>query len=143
MLSIVMLPAALCYTFGTMTGQRRHGWLLYGVMTLFFALGIAGVHWAENAGNPALVRAIAPLTFAAGDAAWTGNTEGKEVRFGTTGTTLAFAEQRRRVITEGSLPTESPTFAVLLVAIILVVAGLNFLPLLCVGPIVEHMMLWH
>jgi K+-transporting ATPase ATPase A chain len=55
----------------------------------------------------------------------------------------AFAEQRRRVITEGSLPTESPTFAVLLVAMILIVAGLNFLPLLCVGPIVEHLMLWH
>jgi len=55
----------------------------------------------------------------------------------------AFAGQRRRVITEGSLPIESPTFAVLLMAMILVVAGLNFLPLLCVGPIVEHMMLWH
>jgi potassium-transporting ATPase potassium-binding subunit len=55
----------------------------------------------------------------------------------------AFAEQRRRVITEGSLPTESPTFAVLLVAIILVVVGLNFLPLLCAGPVVEHMMPWH
>jgi len=35
------------------------------------------VHWAEAAGNPALVRAVAPHTFAAGEGAWTGNTEGK------------------------------------------------------------------
>ncbi len=89
MLAIVMLPAALCYTFGKMTRQYRHGWLLYLVMTLLFVLGLAGVHWAENAGNPALVRAAAPHTFAMGDGAWTGNTEGKEVRFGTSGTTLA------------------------------------------------------
>src|ERR1017187_6126841 len=89
MLAIVMVPAALCYTFGSMTGQRRHGWLLYGVMTLLFALGLARVHWAQNAGNPALMRAAAPRTFATSNSAWTGNTEGKEVRFGTSGTTLA------------------------------------------------------
>jgi K+-transporting ATPase ATPase A chain len=314
MLTVVLLPAALCYTFGAMTGQRRHGWLLYWVMTLLFALGLAGVQWAENAGNPALVRAAAPRTFAVGDAAWTGNTEGKEVRFGTVGTTLAvvatsngatgstaampdslsplgggiaffnmllgevtygglgtglismilaallavfigalmigrapaylgnqigvaemkliavymliagmvilpltalavmtaagraglttnggphgltsiafaytssfanngqsfgglsansafynyttsvamlagrflltlpalalagtFAEQRRRGITSGSLPTDTGLFAVLLIAMVLLVAGLNFLPLLCLGPVAEHMMLW-
>jgi K+-transporting ATPase ATPase A chain len=89
MLAIAMVPAALCYAFGTMTGQRRHGWLLYWVMTLLFTLGLAGVHWAESADNPALVQAAAPRTFAHGDGAWTGNLEGKEVRFGTTGTTLA------------------------------------------------------
>jgi K+-transporting ATPase ATPase A chain len=54
----------------------------------------------------------------------------------------AFAEHRRRATTEGSLPTESLTFAVLLVAMILVVTGLSFLPLLCLGPVVEHLMLW-
>jgi len=58
-------------------------------MTLLFTLGLAGVHWAESADNPALVQAAAPRTFAHGDGAWTGNLEGKEVRFGTTGTTLA------------------------------------------------------
>jgi len=89
MLAIVLLPAALCYTFGVMTNQRRHGWLLYAVMTVLFALGLAGVHRAENTGNPALARAAAPLRFAAGDGAWNGNTEGKEVRFGTSGSTLA------------------------------------------------------
>ena len=272
------------------------------------------MHWAEAAGNPALVRAVAPHTFAAGEGAWTGNTEGKEVRFGTIGTTLAvvatsngatgstaampdslsplgggvaffnmllgevtygglgtglismilaallavfigalmigrgptylgnqigvgemkfitiymliagfvilpltalavmsaagpaglttnggphgltsiafaytssfanngqsfaglstnsafynyttavamlagrflltlpalalagrFAEQRRRAITSGSLPTDGGLFAVFLIAMILLVAGLNFLPLLCLGPVTEHLMLW-
>jgi potassium-transporting ATPase potassium-binding subunit len=91
MLAIVMLPAALCHTFGRMTEQRRHGWLLYGVMTLVFAAGLAAIHWAEHADNPALSRAAAPYRFAAGDDAWTGSAEGKEVRFGLTGTALAVA----------------------------------------------------
>lgn len=89
MLAIALLPAALCYTLGKMTGQRRHGWLLYWVMTLLFVLGLAGVHWGESVGNPALARAVAPHTFAAGADAWTGNVEGKEVRFGAAGTALA------------------------------------------------------
>jgi K+-transporting ATPase ATPase A chain len=54
----------------------------------------------------------------------------------------AFAEQRCRITTEGLLPTESVTFAVLLVAMIVIMAGLSFLPLLALGPIVEHLMLW-
>jgi len=53
-----------------------------------------------------------------------------------------FAEQRRRGITPGSLPTETPLFAALLIAAILIVAGLSFLPLLCLGPVAEHLMLW-
>jgi K+-transporting ATPase ATPase A chain len=53
-----------------------------------------------------------------------------------------FAEQRRRAITSGSLPTDGGLFAVFLIAMILLVAGLNFLPLLCLGPVTEHLMLW-
>jgi K+-transporting ATPase ATPase A chain len=54
-----------------------------------------------------------------------------------------FAEQRRRAITSGSLPTDSALFAMLLTTTVLLVAGLNFLPLLCLGPVAEHVMLWH
>jgi potassium-transporting ATPase potassium-binding subunit len=53
-----------------------------------------------------------------------------------------FAEKRRREITSDSLPTDTGQFAVLLIAAILLVAGLTFLPLLCLGPVAEHMMLW-
>lgn len=52
------------------------------------------------------------------------------------------AEQRRRQITTGSLPVDSGLFATLLLAMTLIFAGLNFLPLLCLGPVAEHMALW-
>ncbi len=54
-----------------------------------------------------------------------------------------FAAKGRREITTGSLPTDTVLFAVLLIGMILLVAGLNFLPLLCLGPVAEHMMLWY
>jgi len=46
----------------------------------------------------------------------------------------SFAEQHRRGITAGSLPTDTSLFAVLLVGMIVLFAGLNFLPLLCLDP---------
>jgi potassium-transporting ATPase potassium-binding subunit len=312
--AIVMIPAALCYTFGAMTGRLRHGWLLFIVMTAIFSIGFVAVYNAECAGNPALERAMAPFGFARDGVRGMGNAEGKELRFGDAGTALAvavtsngatgssvavddslsplgggivlfnmllgelaygglgtgltsmilaalltafiaglmtgrgpaylgnpigipemkliacylliaplvilsltavatmteagraglttnmgphgltsiavaytsgfanngqnfagmsvntpfyngtttvamlagrylltlpilalagaFAEQPRRAVTEGSLPTESPTFAVLLLILIFMVTGLSFLPLLCLGPVVEHLILW-
>jgi K+-transporting ATPase ATPase A chain len=53
-----------------------------------------------------------------------------------------FAEQRRREVSVGSLPTDTRLFAALLLTMTLIVAGLNFLPLLCLGPVAEHIMLW-
>lgn len=52
----------------------------------------------------------------------------------------AFAGQHRRSITRGSLPSESLTFGLLLMMMILILAGLSFLPMLCLGPIAEHLM---
>jgi K+-transporting ATPase ATPase A chain len=52
-----------------------------------------------------------------------------------------FAERRRRAMTVGSLPTDTVLFALLLVATTLIVAGLNFVPLLCLGPVAEHLQL--
>jgi K+-transporting ATPase A subunit len=40
------------------------------------------------------------------------------------------------------MPTDTGTFALLLIAMVVLIAGLNFLPLLCLGPAAEHMMLW-
>jgi K+-transporting ATPase ATPase A chain len=42
---------------------------------------------------------------------------------------------------EGTLPTASPLFVFWLVAVVLIVGALNFLPALALGPIVEHLML--
>ena len=43
----------------------------------------------------------------------------------------------------GTLPTHTPLFIVWLIGVILIVGALNFIPALALGPIVEHLMLWH
>ena len=49
----------------------------------------------------------------------------------------ALAARTRRPATRGTLPTATPTFAVLLLAVTLLVAGLTYLPALALGPIGE------
>jgi potassium-transporting ATPase potassium-binding subunit len=85
MLAIVLLPAALTNTFGRMIRQPRQGWLLYSVMVLLFATGLISVHLFEQPGNPHL-RGV-DYHQSASQAG--GNMEGKEVRFGIAGSTLA------------------------------------------------------
>jgi K+-transporting ATPase ATPase A chain len=41
----------------------------------------------------------------------------------------------------GTLPTHTPLFIVWLIAIVIIVAALNFIPALALGPIVEHLLL--
>jgi K+-transporting ATPase ATPase A chain len=53
----------------------------------------------------------------------------------------AFAEQRRRVVTLGTLPTDTASFAALVVATALIVGGLSYYAALALGPIVEHLIL--
>src|SRR3977135_740264 len=69
-LAILLIPGALCYTFGRMVGDTRQGWALLAAMTVVFVGFLAVCVLAEQAGNPAL--GLAP------------NMEGKEVRFGIT-----------------------------------------------------------
>jgi K+-transporting ATPase ATPase A chain len=52
-----------------------------------------------------------------------------------------FARQPSKPSTEGTLPTDTPLFAGLTIATILVVGALSYLPVLALGPIVEHLML--
>ena len=49
----------------------------------------------------------------------------------------AFAAQRKRPVTAGTMPTDTPLFTVLLAGTVVVVAGLTFLPALALGPIAE------
>jgi K+-transporting ATPase ATPase A chain len=80
MLSILLIPAALCYTFGKMVGDTRQGWALLAVMTIIF-VGLLGVAvWAEQNGNPAF--AAMGIDQTQSDSNPGGNMEGKEVRFG-------------------------------------------------------------
>jgi potassium-transporting ATPase potassium-binding subunit len=84
MLAIVLLPAALTNTFGRMVGQPRQGWLFYGVMVFLFACGLLFVHHFEQKGNSRL----AGVDFRASSLQSGGNMEGKEVRYGISGSTL-------------------------------------------------------
>jgi K+-transporting ATPase ATPase A chain len=80
MLSILLIPAALCYTFGKMVGDTRQGWaILTAMLIILIALLAVGV-WAEQSPNPALVNLGVDQTASAMQGG--GNMEGKEVRFG-------------------------------------------------------------
>ena len=74
MLAILLIPAALCYTFGKMVGDTRQGWAVLAAMTIVFVVLLAGVYAAEAHGNPGLARLGVDAT--------AGNMEGKETRFG-------------------------------------------------------------
>jgi K+-transporting ATPase ATPase A chain len=80
MLSILLIPAALCYTFGVMVGDTRQGWSLLAAMTCVFVVLLGACVWAEQAGTPQLARLGADLR--ASDLQAGGNMEGKEARFG-------------------------------------------------------------
>ncbi len=74
LLSILLIPAALCYTFGVMVGDRRQGWALLAAMLVIFVPLTIGCIAAEQSGVPAHARlGIDPAD---------GNMEGKDVRFG-------------------------------------------------------------
>lgn len=80
MLAILLIPAALCYTFGKMVGDTRQGWALLAAMTMVLVIFLVGAYAAEAAGNPRLAALgvdQAATAFNPG-----GNMEGKEVRFG-------------------------------------------------------------
>ncbi len=77
-LLILLIPAALTYTFGLMAGNSRQGWGLLSVMLFLLIVSFAVLQWAESGGNP-------PVTALGVQA---GNMEGKEVRFGLAGSSL-------------------------------------------------------
>ncbi len=54
MLSILLIPAALCYTFGKMVGDTRQGWAILAAMTIIFVVLLSVTVWAEQTGNPAI-----------------------------------------------------------------------------------------
>jgi K+-transporting ATPase ATPase A chain len=79
-LAILLIPAALVYTFGKMVGDTRQGWALLATMTILFTVMLGIAVWAEHSGNPALAALGVDQT--AGELQSGGNMEGKEVRFG-------------------------------------------------------------
>ena len=80
MLAILLIPAALCYTFGRMVGDTRQGWALLAAMLVIFLPLTFGGYAAEQAGNPRLDAALVDQLASPDQPG--GNMEGKEVRFG-------------------------------------------------------------
>jgi K+-transporting ATPase ATPase A chain len=80
MLSILLIPAALCYTFGKMVNDTRQGWAVLAAMTVIFVLMLGVAVGAEQNGNPAFTPLGVDQT--ASDLQAGGNMEGKETRFG-------------------------------------------------------------
>ncbi|ACC71235.1 potassium-transporting ATPase subunit KdpA [Paraburkholderia phymatum] len=80
MFSILIIPAALCLVFGRMIGDRRQGIAVLAVMTIAFAVAVAGEIGAEQGGNPLFTSLHVDQSASALQAG--GNMEGKETRFG-------------------------------------------------------------
>jgi K+-transporting ATPase ATPase A chain len=83
---LLLIPAALSYTFGKMVKDTRQGWAVLGAMVVVFLPLLWLCVSQEQAGNPALaslhVDQLSSLLQAGG------NMEGKEVRFGISGSGL-------------------------------------------------------
>ncbi len=85
-LAILLIAAALCYTFGDLVGDPRQGWALLAAMLVIFVPMLVVCVWAEQVGNPRLSEIDIDQTSNAFQSG--GNMEGKEVRFGAAASAL-------------------------------------------------------
>jgi potassium-transporting ATPase potassium-binding subunit len=74
MLSILLIPAALTFTYGKMIGSTRQGRAIFAAMMVLFLAGLAVSLWSEYSYNP--VTGVSAAM------------EGKETRFGVTNSVL-------------------------------------------------------
>ncbi len=85
-LSMLLIPSALTYTFGSMVLRRRQGWAFFGAFLVMFIGFLALVYSSEHGGNPMLSPMGVDQTQTALQAG--GNMEGKELRNGIAQTSL-------------------------------------------------------
>lgn len=80
MVFILLIPAALVFTYGRMVRSRRQGWALYAAMSVLMIVGLVVAYGAEQHGSVAQHQA--GIETAAADGTTGGNLEGKEQRNG-------------------------------------------------------------
>ena len=80
MLAMFLIPAALCFAFGRVVGDKRQGFAVLAAMMVLFVAAVLVILPAEQAGNPLLAPLGVDQTASALQAG--GNMEGKETRFG-------------------------------------------------------------
>jgi len=86
MMLVLIIPAALVFAYGRMTGNRRQGYAIYSAMMLMFLGAVVVAYVAEAHGSPAQHAAGLHTHVIAGSGG--GNMEGKEQRFGIAGSAL-------------------------------------------------------
>ncbi len=86
LLAILLIPAALCHTFGAMVGDRRQGWALYISMLVIFLLFLLPTVHFESQPNLALKDLW--IDQVSSNLQSGGNMEGKEVRIGITSSVI-------------------------------------------------------
>jgi potassium-transporting ATPase potassium-binding subunit len=86
MLVVLIIPAALVFMYGRMTGNRRQGYAIYGAMMVMFLGAVVVAYIAEAHGSPAQHAAGLHTHVTSGSTG--GNLEGKEQRFGIAGSAL-------------------------------------------------------
>ncbi len=86
LLSIILIPAALTYTYGKMVGRQREGWSIFAAMLAIYLAFVIVIIPAEQHGTPAEHAAGTPTKAIAGSTG--GNMEGKEQRNGITESAL-------------------------------------------------------
>ena len=74
MLALLLIPAALTFTYGKMVGSTRQGWTIFTAMLILLVIGLSISLYAEYSTNP--IFGNLPLM------------EGKETRFGITNSVL-------------------------------------------------------
>ena len=89
MVAVLLIPAALCITYGAMVGSWRQGLMILAAMTILYVLAIGIMIPAEQAGNPLLAKLGVDQSAHSGLLAQSGgNMEGKDVRFGAVNSSL-------------------------------------------------------
>ncbi len=83
---LLVIPAALTYTFGKMVGDTRQGWAIFAAFTVMFLIGVFVCYGFEQQGNPILAKMGVQTAATATQPG--GNMEGKEVRFGVVNSAL-------------------------------------------------------
>jgi K+-transporting ATPase ATPase A chain len=86
MLLVLIIPAALIFMYGRMTGNRRQGYAIYATVMIMFLGAVAVAYVAEAHGSPAQHAVGLHTHVIAGSGG--GNMEGKEQRFGIAGSAL-------------------------------------------------------
>lgn len=84
LVAILLIPAALCFTFGKMVGDVKQGWAVFIAMTVIFIPLLLFATVQEQKGNKLLTGIDQTMSAAQSG----GNMEGKETRFGIVNSTL-------------------------------------------------------